>query len=174
MPVERHLEWLNAYICFRLLSSLRNLSFSRNCHVVTCTISGTCHHETDSGRVNWLNKFVSNIGWMNRVRHGSSGVQTSTARTMSCGSLLILLFFLMSDVICPVGGTYNHVHIFLCSRMKKAFKLASRASFGIAKWFYLFQIDQLPVEPVNSARISLVVTCTADCTCHHLKIPAKN
>ena len=24
--------------------------------------------------------------------------------------------------------------------MKKAFKLASRASFGIAKWFYLFQI----------------------------------
>ena len=30
------------------------------------------------------------------------------------------------------------------------------------------------VEQVNSGRISLVVTCTDDCTCHHLKIPAKN
>ena len=30
------------------------------------------------------------------------------------------------------------------------------------------------VERVNSGRICLVVTCTADCTCHHLKIPAKN
>ena len=41
MPVERHLEWLNAYICFKLLSSLRNLSLSRNCQMVTCTISGS-------------------------------------------------------------------------------------------------------------------------------------
>ena len=30
------------------------------------------------------------------------------------------------------------------------------------------------VERVNSGKISLVVTCTADCRCHHLKIPAKN
>ena len=30
------------------------------------------------------------------------------------------------------------------------------------------------VERVNSGKISLVVTCTAECTCHHLKIPAKN
>ena len=29
------------------------------------------------------------------------------------------------------------------------------------------------VERVNSGQISLVVTCTADCTCHHLTIPAK-
>ena len=27
LPVERHLEWLNAYICFKLLSSLRNFNF---------------------------------------------------------------------------------------------------------------------------------------------------
>ena len=27
-PVERHLEWLNAYICFKLLSTLRNFNFS--------------------------------------------------------------------------------------------------------------------------------------------------
>ena len=30
------------------------------------------------------------------------------------------------------------------------------------------------VERANSGKISLVVTCTADWTCHHLKIPAKN
>ena len=29
------------------------------------------------------------------------------------------------------------------------------------------------VERVNSGQISLVVTCTPDCTCHHLTIPAK-
>ena len=28
-------------------------------------------------------------------------------------------------------------------------------------------------EQVNSGQISLVVTCTADCTCHHMTIPAK-
>ena len=26
-PFERHLEWLNAYICFKLLSYLRNFNF---------------------------------------------------------------------------------------------------------------------------------------------------
>ena len=30
------------------------------------------------------------------------------------------------------------------------------------------------VQRVNSGQISVVVTCTADCTCHHLKILAKN
>ena len=30
------------------------------------------------------------------------------------------------------------------------------------------------VERVNSGQISPVLTCTADCTCHHLTIPAKN
>ena len=28
-------------------------------------------------------------------------------------------------------------------------------------------------ERVNSGQIRLVVTCTADCTCHHLTFPAK-
>ena len=73
---------------------------------------------------------------------------------MSCGSLLILVFFLMSDVICPVPRTYISL-----LKNKKAFKQASRASFGIAKWFYLFQIDQLPQKRR--------VTCTISGTCHH-------
>ena len=29
------------------------------------------------------------------------------------------------------------------------------------------------VELVNSGQISLLVTCTTDCTCHHVTIPAK-
>ena len=29
------------------------------------------------------------------------------------------------------------------------------------------------VERVNSGQISLVVTCTADCACHHFRIAAK-
>ena len=57
--------------------------------------------------------FVSNIRWMNRVRHGSLGVWTSTARAISCGSLLILSFLLKIDVrwlyVPPEGQNYNHV-----------------------------------------------------------------
>ena len=37
---------------------------------------------------------------------------------------------------------------------------------------FIFQTNL--VERVNSGQISLVVTCTADCTCHQLKITAKN
>ena len=70
---------------------------------------------------------------LNRVRHGSLGVKTSNASPMSCGSLLILLFFpeISQMVICPVRGTCNHVYryFFASSRMKKAFKLARRASY---------------------------------------------
>ena len=29
------------------------------------------------------------------------------------------------------------------------------------------------VEQVNSGQISFVVTCTADCTCHHLRIATR-
>ena len=47
-------------------------------------------------------------------------------------------------VIYPVRVTYNHVSIFLCSRTKKTFKLASRATFAIAKFLYLFTIAQSP------------------------------
>ena len=55
--------------------------------------------------------FVSNTGWMNRVRHGSLGVKTSNVNPIFCGSILILSFFfkICHMVICPVTGTYNHV-----------------------------------------------------------------
>ena len=63
LPVDRHLEWLNAYICFKLFSYLRNFNFSRrNSQMVTFTINGTCHHETNLAWVNLFNKifrFVS-------------------------------------------------------------------------------------------------------------------
>ena len=88
--------------------------------------------------------FVSKISGLTRVRHDSIGVKTSNASRILCGSLLILSFFLKicQIVICPATGKYNHVQIFLCSRMKKAFKLASRASFKFAKCLYLFQFAQ--------------------------------
>ena len=34
----------------------------------------------------------------------------------------------------------RYVEIFLCSRVKKAFKLSSQASFGVAKWFISFKL----------------------------------
>ena len=36
-------------------------------------------------------------------------------------------------IICPVRGTYNHVGTFFAQQGIKAFKLASRAIFAIAK-----------------------------------------
>ena len=47
-------------------------------------------------------------------------------------------------------------------------KLSCLIRFG----HFIFQTNV--VERVNSGHISFVVTCTADCTCHHPKIPAKN
>ena len=35
-------------------------------------------------------------------------------------------------------------------------------------------LETIVVEQVNSGQISLVVSCTADCTGHHLTILAKN
>ena len=43
----------------------------------------------------------------------------------------------------------------------------------LTRFFYLI-LEIIFVELVNSGQISPVVTCTDDCTCHHLKIPAKN
>ena len=40
--------------------------------------------------------------------------------------------------------------------------------------FRHFIFETNVVERVNSGQISLVVTCTAVCTCHHLKFPAKS
>ena len=39
--------------------------------------------------------------------------------------------------------------------------------------FSLLIFETNAVERANSGQISLVVTCTADCTCHHLTIPVK-
>ena len=40
--------------------------------------------------------------------------------------------------------------------------------------FSRFIFETNVIERVNSSQISLVVTCTANCTCHHLTIPGKN
>ena len=92
--------------------------------------------------------------------HGLSthflGVLTSNASIISYGSLVILWFFLKISqmVICPVRGTYNRVTIFLCLRTKKAFKLPSRATFGIAKFPYLFRVSALPEILISLANLS--------------------
>ena len=39
--------------------------------------------------------------------------------------------------------------------------------------FSLLIFETNVVERVNSGQINLVVTCTANCTCHHLTIAAK-
>ena len=92
-------------------------------------------------------RYGPSIEWFTRkpVRILQFRGKPSHARTVSCGSLLILLLFLKicQMVICPVRATYNHVSIFLCSRTRKGFKIPSRATFAIAKFPYLFGISQL-------------------------------
>ena len=43
----------------------------------------------------------------------------------------------------------------------------------LTRFFYLIS-ETIVVERVYSGQISLAVKSTADCTCHHLTIPAKN
>ena len=59
------------YTCFKLLGSLGNLNFSRNCQMVTCTISGTCHYETNLARVNSFNNicFKNKVAKSNQTRY---------------------------------------------------------------------------------------------------------
>ena len=49
--------------------------------------------------------------------------------------------------------------------------LTPKISYLIRFSHLIFEINV--VERDNSGQINLVVTCTADCTCHHLTIPAK-
>ena len=114
LPVERHLEWPNAYICLKLISSHGNLNFSPEFSDGDMYNHAWAVHVTTRlilPELTRLKTFVWKIRWWNRVRHDSLGVKTSNASPIFCGSLLILLFFLKKCqmVICPVTGTYNHV-----------------------------------------------------------------
>ena len=84
--------------------------FTRICQMVTCSISGTCHHETNLAWLTHSTIFVSKITSINRVRRDSLEVKTPNASIIFCGSFLILLFFvkITQMVMCPVRGTYNH------------------------------------------------------------------
>ena len=84
--------------------------------MVTCTISGACHHEVTLAWVNSFNNTYNKhkVRNIDRLKH-SLGVITSNANIIPCGSLLILIFFKICQMgqICPVRGTYNHVSIFI-------------------------------------------------------------
>ena len=116
--------------------------FSRNCQMVTCAIICTCHHETDSAWVNSFNKFLSNIGWMNRVRHDSLGVKTSNASAKFYGSLLILLFFLK---ICRMVNMSRHRDNCPAGACQpESNKLKGRVSAAPRPW-YLTPFSQDPI-----------------------------
>ena len=82
--------------------------------MVTCTISGTCHHEANLARVNSFNNTFSDIKRVNQLAHNSLIVESWTTSTICFGSLPLLsfLFKIYQMVICPVRRTYNHVQIF--------------------------------------------------------------
>ena len=128
-------KWI---ICFKLLSSLRKLSFSRNCQMVTCTISGTCHHETN---LIWVNSF-NNICLKKKVaksnHNDSLGVKTSNVSPIFCGLLLILLFSLNSEI----------------------------PHFRLLKSLHLFQMSYLTQKFHYFPGILQMVTCTITGTCH--------
>ena len=70
-------------------------------------------------------------------------------------------------VICPVRVTYNHVSIFLCSRMKKSFELPKLVTFAIPKFPHFFRIAQLTRKFQFLSKICHMVTSTISGTCHH-------
>ena len=63
--------------------------------MVTCSISGTCHHEkTSLAGVNSFNHLCFKNKFDKSSRHDSLAVKTPIENTIFCGSLLILSFFL--------------------------------------------------------------------------------
>ena len=100
--------------------------------VVTCTSSCTCHHETYLGGVNSFN-----IICLKNKMHKSSQTRHFRGLNIDCEYHIFSFAphtFIFPYNICQMvyvpseGHNYNHVWIFLSSRTKKAFKLASRAS----------------------------------------------
>ena len=80
-----------------------------------------------------LTTLVSKIMLLNRVKHGSLGVKTSNASPISCGSRSSHFYFSLKYVRWLYVPSEVHVttysYFFASSRMKKAFKLARRASY---------------------------------------------
>ena len=120
LQVERHLEWLNGYICFKLFSSLRISIFLAGIlrwwhvqsavHVTTRLISPESTRSTT---------FVSKTKWLNRVGHVSLWVKTSNAckpNILWFAPHTFIFNKICQMVIYPVTGTYNHVTYFFAQK----------------------------------------------------------
>ena len=79
-------------------------------------------------------------------------------------------------VICHSNGTYNHPTYFEKNERVRSEPKHMVLEFDyfspnlmFPSWCDIFLLERILVERVNLAnQIKLVVTCTADCTCHHL------
>ena len=148
MPVDRHLERLNAYICFKLLSFHRNLNFSRNCQMVTCIISGSCHHENNLA---WVNSF-NNICLKNKVPKSNQtrylGVKRSNASPIFCWPELTRSTIFVSKISWlnrirhdRLGVETSNASPIFCGPMRAQFSLLILLSF--------LKICQMVICPVT-------------------------
>ena len=144
--------------------------------MVTCTADCSCHHLKIPAKI-W--NFWENWAIWNKYKH------LAIANDARLASLKAFFFLeqrnIYTRLYVPVTG-----HITICHILRKNKSMRSEPqNIGLAfdvltpKLSCVIRFDDLifqtnVVERVISGKISLVVTCTADCTCHHLKIPAKN
>ena len=145
-------------------------------HVVTCTTDCTCHHLTFPAKT-W--NFWENWAIWEKYKHLPIA---NDARLASLKAFFILKQRnIYTWLYVPVTGHITIRHILRKNENMRSepqnFALAfdvltPELSCLIRFGHLIFQTNV--VQRVNSGRICLVVTCTADCTCHHLKIPGKN
>ena len=89
--------------------------------MVICPVRETYNLEANLTSVNSFNNICFKFKMDKRTQTRQFWGNIVNASTLSCCSLLILLLFLeiCRIIIRPIRGTYNHVQIFLSSRMKK-------------------------------------------------------
>ena len=132
-----------------------------------------------SSYFNFWNKYNLKSIW-NKYKHLAIPID---ARLASLKTFFILeqrnIYTCM--VICPCDGTYNHLTYFKKNKSMRSEPQNIGLAFEVLtpKISCLIRFDYLILQTnvfkrVNSGKIILVVTCTADRTCHHLNFPAKN
>ena len=145
------------------------LVFLKIGQMVICPVRDTYNHETNLNRVNSMNNICFNFKIDKSTQTRQFLGDTANACTKSGSPLFTLLFSLKicRIVVCRVRGTYIHVWIFFCSKMKKnPLKLAVEQNLEGKMLIFLPNYSVLS-ENINFTKNCQMVTCTIGGRCHH-------
>ena len=167
--IERFLAFI---YCFNiLLLSFTCLNFWKFANSHDCR--PTCHHPTIRER-NW-NFWVS---WEVLSKYGD----LSIANVARLGSLKAFFRSLAKNylyvVICHFDGTYNHLIYFEKNRSMRSEPKEMALEFDSITPLLRVWVDflsEILLNEVTLAKLTwCMVTCTADCICHHPPIRERN